>query len=239
MPTNPFPISVNKRVARADEATTGRNGPLGVAGAHDQADRDARNYAVPLGASGRGAVRRRQRQWNNPPPRSFSSRLQEREMSRVSAVCAIAVVASLIGSPLSFAQSGGGGSAGGGSAGTGSAAGSPPAGSAGAGTAGVSGVPVGPGSASGTNNSVNDPSGAGNAAKAPQTPGTNSAGTANSTGSPGAGSTPGRVGSTSTRAARGTAATGPNTKADTKTEAAVDAENRKLDRMIKGICRGC
>jgi hypothetical protein len=99
-------------------------------------------------------------------------------------------------------------------------------------------VPIGPGSAGGTNNSVNDPSGAGNAAKAPQTPGTNAAGTANSTGSPG-GTTPARAGSTSTRAAGGTAVTGPNTKAATKTEAAVDAENRKLDRMIKGLCRGC
>jgi hypothetical protein len=49
--------------------------------------------------------------------------------------------------------------------GSGSAVGTPNAGSAGAGTTGVSGIPVGPGSVGGGNNSVNDPSGIGNAAK--------------------------------------------------------------------------
>ncbi len=43
----------------------------------------------------------------------------------------------------------------------------PAAGSAGAGSAAVSGVPIGPGSVGGTNNSVNDPSGIGNAARMP------------------------------------------------------------------------
>lgn len=165
---------------------------------------------------------------------------KERPMSKSSAVIVLAVTASFIGSPLSFAESGGGGggsSAGGGAAGTGSAVGSPPAGSAGAGTAGVSGVPIGPGSAGGTNNSVNDPSGAGNAARASQTPGTNSAGTANSVGTPAPASS-GRA-APATRAAGGSSVTGPDTKVDRNTDAAVAAENRKLDRMIKNICRGC
>ena len=43
----------------------------------------------------------------------------------------------------------------------------PNAGSAGAGTTGVSGIPAGPASVGGTNNSINDPSGIGNAAKIP------------------------------------------------------------------------
>src|SRR4029077_6879987 len=37
-------------------------GPLRAPGAHDQADRDARDHALSLGASGRGAVRARY--WN-------------------------------------------------------------------------------------------------------------------------------------------------------------------------------
>jgi hypothetical protein len=43
----------------------------------------------------------------------------------------------------------------------------PLAGSAVAGSAAISGVPIGPGSAGGANNSVNDPSGIGNAARLP------------------------------------------------------------------------
>src|SRR6478752_4093616 len=60
------------------------------------------------------------------------------------------------------------------------AVGSPPAGSAGAGAAAVSGVPIGPGSAGGTNNSVYDPSGIGNAPKSlqPPSPASNSMGLA-------------------------------------------------------------
>jgi hypothetical protein len=66
------------------------------------------------------------------------------------------------------------------------AMGSPPAGSAGAGPAAVSGVPTGPGSAGGTNNSVYDPSGIGNAPKPLQapSPAPNSAGLASPAGSP-------------------------------------------------------
>jgi hypothetical protein len=74
------------------------------------------------------------------------------------------------------------GAASGPAAGSSTAAGSPNAGSAGAGTAGVSGIPSGPASAGGLNNSVNDPSGAGNATKLQTAPGTNALGTANSSG---------------------------------------------------------
>jgi hypothetical protein len=56
------------------------------------------------------------------------------------------------------------------------AVGSPLAGSAGAGAAAVSGVPIGPGSAGGTNNSVYDPSGIGNAPKPLQLPSSNATG---------------------------------------------------------------
>lgn len=60
----------------------------------------------------------------------------------------------------------------------GSPIGTPNAGSAGAGTTGVSGVPAGPGSVGGGNNSINDPSGVGNASKvtAPPPPGTSPTG---------------------------------------------------------------
>ena len=60
----------------------------------------------------------------------------------------------------------------------GSPIGTPNAGSAGAGMTGVSGIPAGPGSVGGTNNSINDPSGIGNASKvtAPPPPKTSTTG---------------------------------------------------------------
>src|SRR6266480_3873605 len=148
-------------------------------------------------------------------------------MTRTSVTTSIVAIALLVSPVISFAQSGsGGGSSAGGaasgpSAGTGSAAGSPNAGSPGAGTAGVSGVPSGPANVGGLNNSGNDPSGAGNSAKiASPPPGTNSAGTANSSGSP--------------------ATTGSARSKDRSTgnDAAIDAENRAVDRKLKSICRG-
>jgi hypothetical protein len=74
----------------------------------------------------------------------------------------------------------------------------------------------------GLNNSGNDPSGAGNSAKiALPPPGTNSAGTANSSGS-----------STTTGSAR-------SNDRSTSNDAAINAENRAVDRELKSICRGC
>jgi hypothetical protein len=135
-------------------------------------------------------------------------------------------------------QSGGaGGAASGPTGGTGSAVGSPNAGSAGAGTSGVSGVPSGPANAGGLNNSANDPSGAGNAAKlnnSPPAPGTNSAGTAQSSGSA-VNAQPGVTTGSAGRAAPGTDVTGPQKNGD----AAIEEENKTIDRKVKSICRGC
>ncbi len=143
--------------------------------------------------------------------------------SVISALAAIAILTTPVGS---FAQGAGGAS-------SGSAAGSPNAGSAGAGPAAVNGVPSGPANAGGLNNSGNDPSGVGNAAKvaSPPAPGTDSAGTANLSGpalNSGAGVTTGS-------APGGTAATGPMESGD----AAIRAEDKAIDRKLNSICRGC
>jgi hypothetical protein len=163
---------------------------------------------------------------------------------------------------LAYAQGGGGGGgggvgAGGGSAGSGSAAGSPSAGSAGAGSLGTSGVPPGPANAAGQNNAGNDPSGSGHtptfnsgtttglANPTPATPsdgnmrnstgptrGTNSIGTAQGTGIGGGGS----LRSNGTRMPGGSGAT---TTKEQSSDAMIDAENKKLDRALNTICRGC
>jgi len=162
-----------------------------------------------------------------------------------------------IGSSLAHAQSGG--STGGGASSGG--AGAPAAGSAGAGSLGISGVPRGPGNAAGLNNSGNDPSGAGHApafnsgtttglanpsgrspaqgsssngeqrnAERPPPRGTSSSGTASSSGG-------GR-----TVRSNGTTMPGPDSASTTDSkdsDAKIDAENKKLDQMVKSICRGC
>jgi hypothetical protein len=78
-------------------------------------------------------------------------------MQTIPKIVALALVAVLIAPASSFAQG----------ATSGSPAGTPNAGSAGAGTTGVSGIPPGPGSVGGNNNSINDPSGVGNASRVP------------------------------------------------------------------------
>jgi len=113
----------------------------------------------------------------------------------------------------------------------------PPAGAAGAGAAAVSGVPIGPGSAGGTNNSVYDPSGVGNAPKALQPPSKSSSTTITSPAAlppvanralprPSSAATPRvrRATSTSRRAA---------------TNAVISAQDKLLDRKVTSICRGC
>ena len=137
-------------------------------------------------------------------------------MNRASASVAIAAAIAILTSPvLSFAQSTSGPS------GSGAATGSPNAGSAGAGTSGIGGVPSAPASPG----AGADPSGAGNSAQraSPPPPGTNSAGTAQSSG--GRGVTTGSAG----------AGTWPQTSED----AAINEENKTIDRKLKGICRGC
>ena len=81
----------------------------------------------------------------------------------------------------------------------------------------------------GLNNSANDPSGAGNAGKvvSEPPPGTNNLGTANSSGSS---MTTGSAGSRG-----GTAATSPQTKSNI----AIEKEDKAIDRKLKSICRGC
>jgi len=79
--------------------------------------------------------------------------------------------------------------------------------------------------------SAGGPSAGDNSAPAP---GTNSAGTAQSSGASvnsGSGVTTGSAGSLGT----GTAATRPQES----TDAAINAENKTIDRKLKGICRGC
>jgi len=165
-----------------------------------------------------------------------------------------------IGSSAVFAQSSGGssGSSGGssgasGASGTsgasaaGGTVGSPAAGSAGAGSLGTSGVPRGPGNAAGLNNSGNDPSGAGNAATF--SPGTTT-GLANPSSNASPRITPANPEQRSdTTPPRGTNALGTansggggigaSTSNERDSDAKIDAENRKLDRMVKSICKGC
>lgn len=77
----------------------------------------------------------------------------------------------------------------------------------------------------------NDPGGAGNSSRpASPPPGTNSAGTAQSSGSgvnTGAGVTTGAAG------------TGTMARPQADVDAAINDENRTIDRKLKGICRGC
>ena len=75
----------------------------------------------------------------------------------------------------------------------------------------------------------------GNAGGSPSAtaPGTNSAGTAQSSGS-GVNTTPGMTTGSSGGLGTGTAAT-PQTNSD----AAINQENKTVDRKLKSICRGC
>ena len=102
--------------------------------------------------------------------------------------------------------------------------------------AGVSGIPRGPGNAGGLNNSLNDPSGVGNAAKVapPAAPSLNPP--ANPSGFPPA----------SSRAAPSSASTlGTRTRrvgrhlSGRAAAAALNENDRLLNRKLKSICRGC
>jgi hypothetical protein len=88
-------------------------------------------------------------------------------------------------------------------------------------------VPSGPANVGGPNNSVNDPSGAGNSSTlaSPPPPGTDCAVAANSSGSA-ANSQAGVTTSSARSSARGTDVTGPQTNGD----AAIEEENRTIDR---------
>jgi hypothetical protein len=164
---------------------------------------------------------------------------------------------------------GAGGSSGGGSAGAASSASggttsssSPSAGAAGAGTAAVSGVPNGPAQIGGPNNAVNDPSGVLNAGKNPTSPGTvgvapsrptvpqgatpRDNGTVNEpsvgTNSLGTASPSGGTSGNVARRDNGTLAPGPGKPTVTQeqdSDAKINEENRRLNRAMNNICRGC
>jgi hypothetical protein len=74
---------------------------------------------------------------------------------------------------------------------------------------------------------------AGSTVGSPPTPGTNSAGTAQSSGS-GVNTAPGV-----TTGAAGAAGTGTMATSPTSSDAAINQENKAIDRKLKGICRGC
>jgi hypothetical protein len=184
------------------------------------------------------------------PRRVVGYRRKENRMTRKPLAIALTAFALLASPAISFAQGGGGGgggSSGGGasaggaasgpSAGSNSAVGSPNAGSVGAGSMGTSGIAPGPANVGGLNNSGNDPSGAGNASKLNTPPGTNTAGTAQSTGSgpTGSGANSGAGVTTGSARSGGSTVTGPQTKED----AAIDEETKKVDQKVKSICRGC
>jgi hypothetical protein len=86
------------------------------------------------------------------------------------------------------------------------------------------------------NNAGEDPSGAANASRlaAPPAPGTNNAGTAQSSGA-GANTGSGVTTGSGSAARSGIDVTGPQRSGD----AAVNEENKEVDRKIKSICRGC
>jgi hypothetical protein len=117
-------------------------------------------------------------------------------------------------------------------------------------------VPPGPANAAGLNNAGNDPSGIGNTPKFnsgtttglanpsqgtqtnrevrnPTTapPGTNSAGTAQSSG--------GGNGALRSNGTRMPGPAGPTATKEQSSDAQIDAENRRLDKMVKSICKGC
>jgi hypothetical protein len=86
------------------------------------------------------------------------------------------------------------------------------------------------------NNAGEDPSGAANASRlaSPPAPGTNSAGTAQPSGS-GVNTSSGVTTGSGRGAGSATSMTGPQRSGD----AAINEENKEVDRKIKSICRGC
>jgi hypothetical protein len=142
-------------------------------------------------------------------------------MSGKSAFIALAVVGSLLAPMDCFAQ--------------------------GAADAGVSGIPAGPGSAGGLNNSVNDPSGIRNAPKplpAPRIQVPPSASNTTGATSP-AGLPPSSYRSlprsrfSATPRVRGAAGRAASRSSRAATQAVISAQDNALDRQVKSICKGC
>jgi hypothetical protein len=141
-----------------------------------------------------------------------------------------------------------------GTVGTGTAS----AGTAGAGISAVNGVPAGPANAAGLNNAGNNPSGS----SLPSTPNTGTVGMGNSSVSVPRGPSPTGLGGTANEPTPGTNAAGtaegsggalrdngrtmpgPNGPTATRdqerdSDAKIDEENRKTDRAVSNICKGC
>jgi hypothetical protein len=156
-----------------------------------------------------------------------------------------------------FAAGGGGGTGGVGGAGAASSRSSSTGantGPAGGGSPAVSGVPSGPAQTGGLNNSVNDPAGVLNANKTPSTnsgtvglaPARPSEPPVNPNGvvrepAPGANSlgAAGASGGTPAGGPSGVSSNQPTTKGEQASDARIDAENRKTDKAINNVCRGC
>jgi hypothetical protein len=108
--------------------------------------------------------------------------------------------------------------------------------------AGVSGIPRGPGSAGGLNNSINDPSGVGNAARIAPPPPPSMAVPVVPSG-PTFSSRPSRTAPVMTRVKRQTVATRTEVRRSSSetrrsSQATVRARDKLLDRKLN-ICRGC
>jgi hypothetical protein len=102
--------------------------------------------------------------------------------------------------------------------------------------AGVSGIPRGPGNVGGLNNSINDPSGSGNRIAAPPPP------------SMAVPTVPSAAPAISTRVPQGSArvvrrvnrhTVSSTRKSRRATRAAVQVDDKQLDRKLRSICRGC
>jgi hypothetical protein len=113
----------------------------------------------------------------------------------------------------------------------------PLAGSAGAGSAAVSGVPNGPGSAGGVNNSVNDPSGVGNAGKITTPPPGAAVAPVPPTAPQRAGAIVPRSGLVPSRRSRG--GRFARNASPREAEIRMKENDRLLNRSLKSICRGC
>jgi hypothetical protein len=167
-------------------------------------------------------------------------------MSNASVKVAIALFIFLTPAAASFARGGGGGGHGGGHAGFAAmGAFARPAGSAGVGNVPISGIPRGPANAGGINNATVDPSGVGNAARmatlprpdiaAPTPPG----GSRNPVAPPSMNVEPQTMGEQSGGHSQPRADQVPSEKSLMNPNDPINRENAALDRMIKGICRGC
>jgi hypothetical protein len=108
------------------------------------------------------------------------------------------------------------------------------------GDAGVSGIPRGPGSVGGLNNSINDPSGVGNAARtsAPPPPSTAVPPVPSMSGGV-SGGLSSRSSPVVTRVGRPSRAVSRRALRRGSSRSAIRASDRLLDQKLRSICKGC